>query len=440
MSLSANLIAEPVVQAVKDRSNARVFVALSGGLDSVCLLHIMAVAQKTAGFELIALHVDHGLQSCSAEWVQHCESLCEDLGLELRTTRLELADASESSARSARYEWFREQVRYGDVLLTAHHQQDRAETILFNLLRGSGSAGLSSLRFDRPFFGARLLRPLLNSTKEDIQRYVQEHELKWVEDPSNATLDYARNQIRHNIVPALTEFRSDAIQNITRSACNLEQENSLLREIAIADLAEVREQPKHAVDCSHALSTVDIAHLSPARQANLLRFWLGSLSLHIPSKAFMARLIDAIAQPPASTAVLQEEGCQFRFYRGFLYVMPAELETQSFQAVDWQNLEQPIALFESQVQVGATQKLRQFFQSRGQGTLRLQPREALHNPQAVQGHSLNLKKWLQDAGVPPWRRQTLPILTLRQDQRDVVLAPVDQDVHTEWVELHRAVA
>lgn len=438
--LQADEVLRPVTGLIDGRPDARILLALSGGMDSVSLLHMLATVQRTNPFKLVALHADHGLQSDSKLWAEHCERLCGALGVDFESTQLNLVDASENTARTARYDWFRKKVRYGDVVLTAHHQQDRAETVLFNLLRGSGSAGLSSLRFERPFYGARLMRPLLNTTKVDILNYAKQHGLSWVEDPSNQDTGYARNHIRKILLPALASFRADAIRNIARAASNLEQENSLLREIAIADLAEVREKPRHAIDRSHALCVDDISELSPARQTNLIRFWLSSLQLHMPSKALTEQLVQGIHYPPASTAVLQEEGCQFRFYRGYLYVMPATPAQPVFQPMEWQNLEHPIDLHESRVKIGATQKLRQFYSSCNQGTLRLEPRDALNNPKAVQGHSINLKKWLQDAGVPPWRRHSLPILTLRQSKRDVVLAPIDQGVENEWVDLSQEVA
>lgn len=440
MSLLTQRVLEPIHQAIQAAESHRVFIALSGGLDSMSLLHLLSGAAKRYPIHVIALHVDHGIHADSHTWAEHCEQACQELGIEFRTTRLELSDHSEATARTARYDWFRQQVAYGDLLLTAHHQQDRAETVLFNLLRGSGSAGLSSLRFERPFFGARLMRPLIDSSKPEILEYARRHRLQWIEDPSNQDTQYSRNYIRHNLVPALQDYRADAVRTIARAARNLEEENGLLREIAIADLAEVREQPRHAVDGSYALCTADTQHLSPARQANLLRFWLGSLQLHMPTKALMEQLLAAIDHPPASTAVLQEEGCQYRFYRGYLYVLPSYAELPAFQAMEWSNLDQPLALFGQTMRVGSTHKLREFYQSHSQGSLRLESREALQNPRALQGHSLNLKKWLQEVGVPPWRRQSLPILTLREAKRDVVIAPVDQDVPTDWVELQQAVA
>lgn len=411
----------------------RYYVAFSGGVDSTVLLHLMATLRDEHGFQLTALHVSHNLQPESQSWADHCTAVCDSLGVRLKLTSLNLDSNSEATARDARYEWFREQVQFGSILMTAHHQQDRAETFLFNLMRGAGSTGLSSLRASRPFFGAKLVRPLLPFRQDDIIKYAENNHLIWVEDPSNSDQRYSRNEIRHQVLPALENFRSDAVQNIARAAANLEQENGLLREVAICDLVDVREHPSHPLDQSHALCVDDMGHLTVGRQANVLRFWLHSLKLHSPSRRFLAKLLAAIAHPPASTAVLQEGGCQFRFYKGFMYVMPALDSSREFSAVNWQNIDKPLELFESRWQVGSTSKLKELIFSRKESRLRLAAKPEIANPKALQGHSLNLKKWMQDMGVPPWRRQALPLLTMSQAQNDVVIAPVDEQLHSDWV-------
>ena len=413
----------------------RYYVAFSGGVDSTVLLHLMSQLSSQRGFELIALHVSHNLQAESSAWAEHCAEMCASLGVSFRHTSLNLDSSSEATARDARYQWFSEQVEYGSVLMTAHHQQDRAETFLFNLMRGAGSTGLSSLRAKRPFFGAKLVRPLLGLNKQQILDYAHQHDLKWVEDPSNNDQGYSRNEIRHQVLPTLETFRPDAIQNIARAAANLEQENGLLREVAICDLVDVREHPIHPLDNSHALCIDDLGHLTIRRQANLIRFWLQSLKLHTPSRKFLAKLLLAISEPPTSTAVLQEGGRQFRFYKGFMYVMPAKQELQKVCSVKWQNLEKPVGLFENKLQVGSTQKLRELIFSHSKANLRLVTKPEVSNPKALQGHSLNLKKWMQDIGVPPWRRQALPLLTMSQAENDIVIAPVDQQLYTDWVSL-----
>ena len=414
------------------------YVALSGGVDSTVLLHLMKQLQTEYEFELTALHVNHNIHANSNDWLKHCQRYCRELGVEFQTTFLTLDSVSEESARDARYDWFKKTIKPNSVLLTGHHRQDRVETMLFNLMRGAGSTGLSSMRSVRPFFGSKLHRPLVNVTREDLVSYAQKSNLEWVEDPSNQDNDYSRNHIRNIIIPALTEFRSDAVQNIARSAANLEQENSLLREVAIGDLVEVREHPKHRIDGSHAICFEDFQFLSTNRQSNLVRFWLNSLNLHVPSRRFLGQLLECFTNPPKSTAVFQEGGFQFRFYRGFMYVMPALAEAQSPRSVDWTNLEQPVDLIEQMMRVGSTDKLREFCNTEKHSNLRLVSRNELTNPKALQGHSLNMKTWLQDIGVPPWRRTALPLLTVADSGNDVVLGAVDQQLDSDWVSLQCA--
>lgn len=411
------------------------YVAFSGGVDSTVLLHLMAFLRADYDFKLTALHVDHNINPRSAEWAEHCQRICDKLDVNLLITSLDLTSNSEEAARDARYEWFRETITSNSVLLTGHHRQDRVETLLFNLMRGAGSTGLSSMRSVRPFYGSTLRRPFVHTSRDDLVKYATENKLVWIEDPSNKDNNYSRNQIRNVIVPALAEFRPDAVQNIARSAWNLEQENSLLREVAIGDLVEVREHPKHPLDQSYALCFEDFQHLSLNRQSNLVRFWLRSLQLHMPSQRLLVQLLEAFINPPASTAVFQEGGFQFRFYRGFMYAMPALKEAKSLQSIYWKDVSEPIDLIEQNIRVDSTDKLRDFCQLNHRSDLRLTSRAELNNPKAVQGHTLNLKKWLQDIGVPPWRRTSLPLLTMASKGNDVVLGPIDQQMHSDWVSL-----
>lgn len=440
MTYSADQFAEQLFAELALDASATFYVAYSGGVDSTVLLHLLHQAREKHHFSLQALHVNHNLQPMSADWARHCEKVCQGLQIPLQQVSLQLTESSEVAARNARYKWFRERVGRGNVLLTAHHRQDRVETVLFNLMRGAGSAGLSSLRSQRPFYGSTLVRPLLPLSQQDILDYANAHRLSWIDDPSNLQDDYSRNHIRQHILPTLNNFRSDAVSNIARAATNLEQENSLLREIAICDLVEVREHPEHPLDGSHALCFEDLLHLSKARQANLVRFWLASLQLHIPSKRLLDQLLQAFKAPPASTAILQEDGFQFRFYRGFMYAMPALTEAEPCPSIDWKNIDQPVDLYSNKLRVDATDKLRSLYQAnqrwRSQpGGFRFASRPFLSNPKALQGHSLNLKKWLQEMEIPPWRRQALPLLTFRQPDSDVVLGPVDLQLQSDWVSL-----
>ena len=175
--------------------------------------------------------------------------------------------------------------------------------------------------------------------------------------------------------------------------------------------------------------------MSRTRQANVLRFWLQSLDLHIPSKRLLDAILNAFVTPPATTAVLQEGGSQFRFYQGFLYVMPAKAEFPDFCPVEWQDPEQSISLFNSKLKVDPTPQLKELVHKNTRAKLRVVSRENVMNPKALQGHSVNLKKWLQEAGVPPWRRQSMPLLTLEERKSEILLGTIDQYSYNEWVSI-----
>ncbi len=433
MTYTVEKFAEHLFDKLGLNSQKNFYVAFSGGKDSTALLHLLVSIRKQYGFSLTALHVNHNLNDDSNNWVKHCKQVCSQMGVEIKQASVNLSDRSELNARIARYRWFREQIERDSYLFTGHHGDDRAETLLFNLMRGSGSRGLSSLRSVTPFYGSKLVRPLLNMSQQQVSEYIDAHKLSWVDDPSNEELYYMRNRIRHQVLPAMTEFRPDAIQNIVRAANNLEQENNLLREIAIADLVEVREHAKHPIDNSYAICYKDFVHMSVARQSNLVRFWLQSLNLHTPSKRLLDALLNTFVSNPSSTMQLQESGSQFRFYRGYMYVMPAFDDVEVMPIIDWQNIDQPIDLFERKIRVGATNKLIDLLRKQNSSLVRLSSRPHIVNPKALQGHSLNLKKWLHEAGIPPWRRQSVPLLTIRDTDSDLVLSPIDQQLSNDWV-------
>src|SRR5450830_1404468 len=179
-------------------------IAFSGGLDSTVLLHLLANLAKTEELPTLGVvHVHHGLQAAADAWPGHCQSVCDALGVPLRVMRVQvLAGASlERAARDARYQAFSEVVGAGAALLTGQHRDDQAETLLFRLLRGAGVQGLAAMPMQRPLAGGHLLRPLLGSSRAELQAYAQAHELTWIEDPSNADPRFSRNSLRHWLNP-----------------------------------------------------------------------------------------------------------------------------------------------------------------------------------------------------------------------------------------------
>lgn len=256
-------------------------VAFSGGLDSSVLLHLLANwARHEPLPPLSAIHVHHGLQSVADDWPEHCAQLCARLDIALEVVRVQVApDASlEQAARRARYAAFSERLGQGDALLSAQHRDDQAETLLFRLLRGAGVRGLAAMPVSRALGRGRLVRPLLDCSRAELQAYAQHHGLAWIEDPSNADQRFSRNFLRQQVMPLLVERWPQTSNNLARSASHLSEAQQLLSELAEMDLATARGVATCPWLPLPSLDLSAVSALSDARQRNLLRHWLAPLT------------------------------------------------------------------------------------------------------------------------------------------------------------------
>ena len=298
-------------------SHRRVAVAYSGGLDSHVLLDA-AVRAFGAG-RILALHVDHGLQSASAQFAAHCRQESARLGVPIQTVHLQhrpaRGESIEAWARDARYaalaavcgaqgiEW----------LLTAHHADDQAETLMLRLGRGTGLDGLAGIEPQLSRDGLQLVRPLLAWARDDLERVALARGLRGIIDPSNADRRFQRNAIRHSVLPALEAAIPGARATLARAAEHLRQARDLMREVAQADLATVmwRPAPLMAAGRGTPASSLDrmaLRLLAPARRAWALRAWLTGQGLRPPSTAqldqLQRQLIDADA--PSAHVVIDD--------------------------------------------------------------------------------------------------------------------------------------
>lgn len=208
--------------------------ALSGGADSVAMLHALVAAGRARGVRVVAAHLDHQLRTDSGRDVAFCEDLCARLGVPLRTGRADVAGRAardhggvELAARLERRAFLRRvQAEAGAIAIAlAHTRDDQAETVLMRLLRGSGRAGLGAMRART----RHLLRPLLDVSRADVLAYLDAHDLRWREDPSNQDLRFARNRVRHELIPYLEQhFNPRVRQTLARSAGLLSDEASTL--------------------------------------------------------------------------------------------------------------------------------------------------------------------------------------------------------------------
>ena len=257
-------------------------VAFSGGLDSTVLLHLLAELRGREALPSIsAIHVAHGLQAAAEAWPAHCRAACEWLGVDLQVVHVTVDRSTaslEQAARDARYAAFAEALLPGEILLTAQHCDDQAETLLFRLLRGAGVRGLGGIPSSRPLGEGRLVRPLLNASRAELEAWARSRDLQWVEDASNLDTRYARNYLRQQIMPLLTAHWPRAAVSLSRAAEHCREADALLGELAEQDLAPARDSSPWPWLSLSSLRLAPLLALSEARQRNAMRHWLAPLT------------------------------------------------------------------------------------------------------------------------------------------------------------------
>lgn len=271
----ADRVAALVASRVGD--DERLCVGLSGGCDSVVLLHVLAGLGLGARIQVV--HVHHGLSPQADRWVDFCADYCRRLGIALIVERVAVDRSSglglEAAARAARYEAFSRCA--GAVLLLGHHQGDQAETVLFNLLRGAGVAGAAAIPVERRHHRLRILRPMLGVARQEIEAYAREHGLGWVDDESNSDTGLTRNFLRHEVLPLLASRFPAAEQNLAQAAGHFAEADALLGELAHIDWQAAAE--------GEDLRLARLRELSLPRIKNLLRYRLRQLGWHAPVTA-----------------------------------------------------------------------------------------------------------------------------------------------------------
>lgn len=386
----------------------RVAVGFSGGRDSVALLHALCSLRAQTGLLPHALHVHHGLSPGADAWVAFAENFCTALDVPLHIERVTVDRASglgiEGAARVARYQAFAG--CSADLLLLAHHRDDQAETLLFNLLRGAGVQGAAAMpalrrlpRQGRP--DLPLGRPWLDIPRADIDRYIAASGLPHIEDSSNLDPSFSRNHLRHQILPALGVRYPHAAESLATAARRFGEAAGLLDELADLDLAVLSD--------GEALRWPGLAALAPARQANLVRrWWMQGGETAPPAAALHELLRQCRAAAPDKTVELRLGGHLLYRWRARLYRVPASLPLPAGTS-RWDGTT-PLpwggATLEAQTTVG------QGLQAvRLQGAVEVRPRqggEALRL--RAGGPNRPLRLLLQEAAVPPWQRTRLPLV------------------------------
>ena len=296
-----------------------VAVAVSGGRDSMALLHCTARAGTALGVEVIALHVHHGLQPAADAWAEHVAKSCKGWAVRFAMQRLvgqpAQGESIEAWARRERYQALTTMAREAGtrLVMLAQHRRDQAETFLLQALRGGGPAGLAAMSRQAERDGIAWSRPWLDMPQEAIEAYARRHRLRHVDDPSNADPRFARSRLRAEVMPALRQAFPQAEALLAASAARCAEALGVLSEVAGADLAAIGGGP--------CLRLAPWRGLSQARRRNLLRYWFREQFGRGPSQNLVERLM--LELPGAGPAEWPCEGGTLRRYRGRLEALAA---------------------------------------------------------------------------------------------------------------------
>lgn len=385
----------------------RVRVALSGGLDSTVLLHALATARASGALSMLAaIHVHHGLQAAAEDWARRCGALCESLGVELDLYRVRVDPRDpagpESAARRLRYEAFARALAPGEVLATAHHRDDQAETFLIRALRGSGVEGLGAMRPWRRFAAGWLWRPFLQLPRALIEHHARERNLVWIEDPHNADSRFLRSWLRGSVMPELARRLPGAAENLARSAALSAEASDLLDELAALDLADLADGP--------ALSVAGLLRRSPARAVNAVRLWLRRLGLPAPRSAVLCRLRPELLEAASDRSPkLAWPGAELRRYRDRLFAGLPLPPAPGAAEIPWTGAHSPALPPGCGRLLGGAPA-----RADGAWSVRFGVAGERFRPSGSPA-TRSLKNLFQEAGVPPWVRRRTPML-YRQGQ------------------------
>ena len=385
-----------------------IVVAFSGGLDSSVLLHALASLGPARERGLRALHVDHGLHADSAQWTAHCTAFAARLDVPIEAIKAGPVTASgkgiEDAARAARYATFAGKLRGGEVLAVAQHADDQAETVLLKLLRGAGPEGLGGMRVLREFASGYLWRPLLELPRTQLKDYALAQGLNWVEDPSNSNTQLRRNFLREEILPKLSARWPAAGAAIAHSARWARAAADFIEQEAQRALARVQ-----GVDPA-TLAWRAWLDLPEALRDPVLRRWLRALGLDEPAHFHVAELERQLhgAAEDRSPCVSWERS-ELRRYRDLLYAMPALAPMPADWRGDWRapSLQLPDGgQLEWRQRDGTARAARVDAPALTVryrcGGERLKPADTTHTRE--------LRLLLQEAGIPPWQRDRIPLI------------------------------
>jgi len=421
MNYSSQTLHDKLEAALNEFASTHKFlIGLSGGMDSVVLLHALAKLrdQSGANFQLRALHINHQLQDQAHSWEMYCLDLCAKLNVEFTSTKVEIPGSSgvENAAREARYREFEAALLQGEELLLAHHRDDQMETLLLRLIRGSGSRGLSGIPRSRVLGANRLLRPLLDIDREELLSYAESEQLFWVEDHSNKDEGFDRNYCRHSLLPLIEARWPGYRQSWSKSALLASESEALLQELAAIDLGQIATQAKSIVSREKLLA------LAEPRRRNVLRHWLASLGVKELGWNQLQQLSNEVLQCASGQFIAED--FQIFCFRERVYVLDSAELQRGLDTMELDSMPRlPVA---GEVKLPGNGLIR-IRQKQGEGicagkvsNLSIRYRHGGETCRLAGRPSKTLKKILSESEVAPWLRNRIPLL---YDGEDLAYIP-----------------
>lgn len=413
-----------------DHHAAPILVGFSGGLDSTVLLHLLAEDALVRRQGLRAAHVHHGLHPDADRWAAHCAEICAAIGVAFECVHVDVDhDAGhglEGAARHARHAAFARLLREGEILALAHHRDDQAETFLMRALRASGTDGLAAMRPWRAFGAGWIWRPLLATPRATLEAVARSAGLRWVEDPSNADPTPDRNFLRLEVLPLLRRRWPQVDAAFARSAELSAESVELLEQQDLWSLNRVREET------GSGLSAEALRSLTPPRRARVLRYWVSRLGWPpLPSEGIARIEQDLLGEPSDRLPGFGWRDVEIRRWREGLYAIDHRHSLPRDWSQSWDG-RAPLTLpngdvltligaaaFPAPVVVHAR---------RGGERIRLPDRDH-HHP---------LKNILQEADVPPWDRERMPLLSTDDETLLAAGDSIASDIFEDWLLQHGA--
>ena len=389
------------------------WIAFSGGMDSHVLLHLCACLrdEQEEPLKFHAVHVHHGLQKAADVWVAHCAKVCRDLNMSFTAIQVDASakpgESPEEMARLARYTALRGHMLQNDIVLTAQHLDDQAETLLLQLVRGAGLAGLAGMPEYMPLGHGFLFRPLLKFPRNELWTYAVEKGLSWIDDPSNVNTQFDRNFLRQEIIPKLEERWPSINKALSRSAGLCAEAQEQLRDLS-------KDLYRSALNADgQSLKVSVLQNFRVTDQRLVLREWLRMQGFRMPSQVITERILQEVllARPDKMPIVSWSQG-QVRRYRDAIFLLSVHSRFEKSAVLDWDGykcLQLPDENGELSAETAISDGVA--LESWQKGSITVRYRQGGERCRLVGRRGTHeLKKLFQEAGILPWMRERVPLI------------------------------